>query len=189
MAGGFLKQGPSRGIDFLSLLPPPRWSKNPAHRRVRVKSGTMNYADGLVGYLNAQSGRQLGFAILLTDFTRRAALDAAFDIRFAAQPPGAAKWTKRAKKLERALVTSWDESILIRDPHCHFSGGADQENPFHLPVQHHANNVHREFLRQKRKRLLNIIKKMKQLEIVGADCAPFDHCFKINDFVPVLAAV
>lgn len=101
------KQESARGTDFLSLLPPPRWSEGAARERVRVKSGTMHYADGLVGYLSAKSGRQLGFVILLTDFARRAALDAAFDIRFAAQPPGAVTWTKRAKKLERALVTRW----------------------------------------------------------------------------------
>jgi D-alanyl-D-alanine carboxypeptidase/D-alanyl-D-alanine-endopeptidase (penicillin-binding protein 4) len=100
------KQGPARGIDFLSLLP-IRGSTPDGRTTVRAKSGTMNYADGLAGYLTAESSRQLGFVILLTDFSRRAVLDAAFDIRFASASPGAQKWTKRAKRFERRLVKSW----------------------------------------------------------------------------------
>jgi serine-type D-Ala-D-Ala carboxypeptidase/endopeptidase (penicillin-binding protein 4) len=75
--------------------------------RVSAKSGTMNYADGLVGFFTTHSGRQLGFAILLTDFRRRASLDATFDVRIPAAPPDSHGWTKRAKKLERALVSDW----------------------------------------------------------------------------------
>ena len=100
------KQGPARGLDFLSLLP-VRESTQTGRTTVRAKSGTMNYADGLAGYLTARSGRQLGFVILLTDFSRRAALDAVFDIRFASAPPGAQKWTERAKNFESMLVETW----------------------------------------------------------------------------------
>ena len=100
------KQGPARGLDFLSLLP-VRGSTQDGRTTVRAKSGTMNYADGLAGYLTAESGRQLGFVILLTDFSRRAALDATFDIRFASASPDAQKWTKRAKRFERMLVETW----------------------------------------------------------------------------------
>ena len=100
------KQGPAHGLDFLSLLP-VRESTQTGRTTVRAKSGTMNYADGLAGYLTARSGRQLGFVILLTDFSRRAALDAAFDIRFDSAPPGAQQWTERAKNLESMLVETW----------------------------------------------------------------------------------
>ena len=100
------KQGPARGLDFLNLLP-IRGSTQDRRTTMRAKSGTMNYADGLAGYLTAESGRQLGFVVLLTDFSRRAALDAAFDIRFASASPNAQKWTKRAKRFERKLVETW----------------------------------------------------------------------------------
>jgi D-alanyl-D-alanine carboxypeptidase/D-alanyl-D-alanine-endopeptidase (penicillin-binding protein 4) len=102
------KHGPARDVDLLGLLP-ARGNTQNGRTAVRAKSGTMNYADGLVGYLTAQSGRQLGFTILLTDFSRRAALDAVFDIRFASAPPAAQGWTKRAKKFERMLVETWKQ--------------------------------------------------------------------------------
>ena len=67
----------------------------------------MDYADGLVGFLTTTRGQQLGFVILITDFPRRAALDATFDVRLTTPPPEVSAWTERAKALERALVTSW----------------------------------------------------------------------------------
>jgi hypothetical protein len=45
--------------------------------------------------------------ILVTDFPRRAALDATFDVRLTTPPPEASAWTERAKTRERALVTTW----------------------------------------------------------------------------------
>ena len=94
---------------FLQLLSPPHWEHddNRNNTPVRAKSGTMDYADGLVGFLTTARGQHLGFVILLTDFPRRAALDATFDVRLTTPPPEASAWTERAKSLERALVTSW----------------------------------------------------------------------------------
>lgn len=97
------------GVRFAELLSPPHWGKEagPIRDMVRAKSGTMSYADGLVGYLTTARGRQLGFVILLTDFARRAALDATFDVRIVDAPPEARAWTDRAKAFEQALVTRW----------------------------------------------------------------------------------
>jgi serine-type D-Ala-D-Ala carboxypeptidase/endopeptidase (penicillin-binding protein 4) len=97
------------GVKFADLLSPPHWGKEtePIRSMVRAKSGTMSYADGLVGYLTTARGRQLGFVILLTDFARRAALDATFDVRITEAPPEARAWTDRAKACEQALVTRW----------------------------------------------------------------------------------
>jgi D-alanyl-D-alanine carboxypeptidase/D-alanyl-D-alanine-endopeptidase (penicillin-binding protein 4) len=97
------------GSTFLQLLSPPLWECENGRPilTVKAKSGTMSYADGLAGYLTTRSGRQLGFAILITDFTRRAELDATMDVRIADTPPEAREWTERAKELERALVMSW----------------------------------------------------------------------------------
>jgi len=94
---------------FPDLLTPPRWERvkgSPAPA-VRAKSGTMNYADGLAGYLTATSGRQLGFVILITDFAKRIGMDETQDVRIEAGDSSSRSWTRGAKGLERGLVTSW----------------------------------------------------------------------------------
>jgi D-alanyl-D-alanine carboxypeptidase/D-alanyl-D-alanine-endopeptidase (penicillin-binding protein 4) len=97
------------GGSFPALLSPPHWGKatEPVREIVRAKSGTMSYADGLVGYLTTKQRKSLGFVILLTDFAKRADLDARFDANIAATPPAARNWTERAKIFERALITRW----------------------------------------------------------------------------------
>ncbi len=94
---------------FSQLLSPTHWEGENSRGSldIRAKSGTMDYADGLVGFLTTARGRQLGFVILLTDFVKRAELDAAYDVRLLAPVPQAQAWTARAKAFERALVTSW----------------------------------------------------------------------------------
>jgi D-alanyl-D-alanine carboxypeptidase/D-alanyl-D-alanine-endopeptidase (penicillin-binding protein 4) len=67
----------------------------------------MNYADGLAGYLTATSGRQLGFVILITDFTKRISMDETQDVRIEAGDSSSRAWTRGAKGLERGLVTNW----------------------------------------------------------------------------------
>ena len=95
-------------VDFMGLLP-KNWAAGRDREIVRAKSGTMHYANGLAGYMATRSGRRLGFVLMLTDFARRAALDAAFDSRIASVPAGAKAWAKRAKQFERALVRAWLE--------------------------------------------------------------------------------
>jgi D-alanyl-D-alanine carboxypeptidase/D-alanyl-D-alanine-endopeptidase (penicillin-binding protein 4) len=104
--GWTLPVGRSR---FPQLLAPPPWAqrKNKTPTVVKAKSGTLSYADGLVGYVTTARGRQLGFVILLTDFAKRATLEATLDVRITHPPPAAVLWTNRAKALERALVTHW----------------------------------------------------------------------------------
>jgi D-alanyl-D-alanine carboxypeptidase/D-alanyl-D-alanine-endopeptidase (penicillin-binding protein 4) len=72
-----------------------------------AKSGTMDYACGLAGYLTGKSGRRLAFAIFMLDRDKRAALDASFDRRILAPTPGARAWLGRAHALEAALLKSW----------------------------------------------------------------------------------
>ncbi len=96
-------------VPFPELLTPPRWErfKGAPIPNVRAKSGTMNYADGLAGYLTAASGRQLGFAILLTDFAKRLTMDETQDVRVEAGDSSSRSWMRGAKGLERGLVASW----------------------------------------------------------------------------------
>jgi D-alanyl-D-alanine carboxypeptidase/D-alanyl-D-alanine-endopeptidase (penicillin-binding protein 4) len=104
--GWSLSVGPST---FPQLLSPPHWERDDEQirQRVRAKSGTMDYADGLVGFLTTARGRELGFVILLTDFAKRAELDATYDVRLTQPQPQARDWTERAKAFERALVGNW----------------------------------------------------------------------------------
>ena len=94
---------------LLDLLPHPGWKNEWAElgEKVRAKSGTMSYADGLTGILTTRTGHRLGFALLLTDFARRAAFDAARLAGRLHTPPEAAAWTERAKAFERALLSYW----------------------------------------------------------------------------------
>ncbi|NOT58156.1 MAG: D-alanyl-D-alanine carboxypeptidase/D-alanyl-D-alanine-endopeptidase [Deltaproteobacteria bacterium] len=96
-------------VPFSELLTPPRWERNKGAPipNVRAKSGTMNYADGLAGYLTTTSGRQLGFAILLTDFAKRLTMDETHDVRVEAGDSATRSWMRGAKGLERGLVASW----------------------------------------------------------------------------------
>jgi serine-type D-Ala-D-Ala carboxypeptidase/endopeptidase (penicillin-binding protein 4) len=75
------------------------------------KSGTMDYATGLAGYITAGDGRRLAFAIFISDRNRRAALDATMDRRILEPSPQAREWIDRARALDRALLRSWAASL------------------------------------------------------------------------------
>jgi D-alanyl-D-alanine carboxypeptidase/D-alanyl-D-alanine-endopeptidase (penicillin-binding protein 4) len=74
-----------------------------------AKSGTMDFASGLAGFLTGKSGKRLAFAIFVIDRKKRAALDAGFDRRILAPTPGARNWIGRARGLEAALLETWRE--------------------------------------------------------------------------------
>lgn len=100
---------PEASPPLLNLLPQPEWKNEWAElgEKVWAKSGTMSYADGLTGILTTRKGHQLGFALLVTDFARRAAFDAARQAEKVKTPPEAEAWTERAKAFERALLSHW----------------------------------------------------------------------------------
>jgi D-alanyl-D-alanine carboxypeptidase/D-alanyl-D-alanine-endopeptidase (penicillin-binding protein 4) len=74
-----------------------------------AKSGTMDFACGLAGFLTGKSGRRLAFAMFVLDRDKRAALDAGFDRRILQPTPGARNWLGRAHALENTLLKSWRE--------------------------------------------------------------------------------
>lgn len=104
--------GPETPLPLLDLLPHPEWKSEWAElgKKVRAKSGTMSYADGLTGILTTRKGHQLGFALLLTDFARRAAFDAARHAEKVQTPPEAEAWTERAKAFEQSLLLYWSRT-------------------------------------------------------------------------------
>lgn len=71
---------------------------------LRAKSGTLDFASGLAGYLDGR--RRLVFAILTADPERRARITP----EQRSNPPGAAAWTARARGLQQALLRRWAEA-------------------------------------------------------------------------------
>jgi D-alanyl-D-alanine carboxypeptidase/D-alanyl-D-alanine-endopeptidase (penicillin-binding protein 4) len=71
--------------------------------RVPSKTGTLNFASGLVGYIEPPGGRSLTFAILSADVARRDRLsDGQRE-----DPEGGKAWTRRARGLQAQLVGRW----------------------------------------------------------------------------------
>lgn len=71
--------------------------------RVLAKTGTLNFASGLAGYVVPPGGRELAFAIFCADVARRERLTPAER----ETPPGGAEWTRRARLLQGRLVERW----------------------------------------------------------------------------------
>lgn len=80
--------------------------RNPAIE-VQAKTGTVAYARGLAGYIDAASGRRLAFAVFTTDFYRRSVHDATFDPRQRYSSGDSREWLGRARALEEHLVAGW----------------------------------------------------------------------------------
>ncbi len=74
--------------------------------RVQAKTGTLNFASALAGYVVRPGGRGLAFAIFAADVPRRAAL--ALENR--EEPPGGQAWVKRARRLQGQLLRHWAEA-------------------------------------------------------------------------------
>lgn len=71
--------------------------------KVIGKTGTLNFASTLVGYIQPASGRELVFAILSADTKRRDGLSMAERER----PPGGKAWLRRARGLQHELIARW----------------------------------------------------------------------------------
>ena len=71
--------------------------------RVDAKTGTLNFVSALGGFITAADGRELAFAIFAADPARRARIDRAERER----PPGARAWSRKARRLQHALLRRW----------------------------------------------------------------------------------
>ncbi len=104
-----------QGLDVPSLMALPRWGKAydtlkkkyGKHLEVHAKSGTIYYSRAYAGYLDTKSGRKVGFALFISDLDQRRTYDQVLDIDHVMAPQGAKAWMRRAKKLERELVSLW----------------------------------------------------------------------------------
>lgn len=70
---------------------------------VRAKTGTLNFASTLAGYVTTPTGRVLAFAIFAADPIRRAAAQASDD----EVPEGSRDWTARARALQQTVLQRW----------------------------------------------------------------------------------
>ena len=70
---------------------------------VKAKTGTLNFASALSGYIECPNGRRLAFAIFSADMKRRAAISRAQRER----PEGGRAWRKRAKAMQQKLLRHW----------------------------------------------------------------------------------
>jgi serine-type D-Ala-D-Ala carboxypeptidase/endopeptidase (penicillin-binding protein 4) len=71
--------------------------------KVDAKTGTLNFVSGLGGFMTAQDGTELAFAIFSADTGRRAGLTRAQRER----PDGARAWNRRSKQLQQKLIERW----------------------------------------------------------------------------------
>ena len=73
--------------------------------KVVAKTGTLNFVSGLGGFVTAEDGREMAFAIFSADLRARAAISRAQRER----PPGGRSWNRRAKRLQQALLERWGQ--------------------------------------------------------------------------------
>lgn len=105
------------GWPFASLLPAAghrrafrdRFLDEAAALRLWAKTGTLHYAKGLAGYLQAASGRRLLFALYIADAEARARYDALGPTArdHPEEQRRAGDWIDKAEAAEEALVLSW----------------------------------------------------------------------------------
>ncbi|WP_245866475.1 D-alanyl-D-alanine carboxypeptidase/D-alanyl-D-alanine endopeptidase [Oceaniglobus roseus] len=100
MVAALIKLGPQEGLR--PLLKTYEVEDSP-DALVQAKTGTLNFVSALVGYVRAQGGHDLAFAIYCADVERRDALSEAE----MEQPPGGSVWLARARTLQRALLSRW----------------------------------------------------------------------------------
>ena len=71
--------------------------------KVVAKTGTLNFASALAGYVTATDGSELAFAIFTADQQRRSALGK--DDR--ERPTGSRTWIRKSKRLQQTLLERW----------------------------------------------------------------------------------
>lgn len=106
------------GWRFDTLLPPGggregyhgRFKQPETAFRVWGKTGTMKYIKGLIGYLDAASGRRLICAVFTWDPKLRAAYESRGMPERGPDAGSAKEWQRRAERFEEVLITRWISS-------------------------------------------------------------------------------
>ncbi|MCX7560372.1 D-alanyl-D-alanine carboxypeptidase/D-alanyl-D-alanine-endopeptidase [Sulfitobacter sp. F26204] len=71
---------------------------------VDAKTGTLNFVSSLAGYITAQDGREMVFAIFAADMDERSKISR----EERESPTGGKAWNKRAKRVQQGLIERWD---------------------------------------------------------------------------------
>ena len=71
---------------------------------VDAKTGTLNFVSTLAGFVTAQDGREMVFAIFTADHDARSRISRAERER----PAGGRTWNRKAKRVQQKLIERWD---------------------------------------------------------------------------------
>jgi D-alanyl-D-alanine carboxypeptidase/D-alanyl-D-alanine-endopeptidase (penicillin-binding protein 4) len=75
---------------------------------VKAKTGTVNYSRGVVGYLNTGKGRDVVFAVYVSDYKQREVMQKSNQ---AWKEPPVRWWLSRSGAMQRAIVKRWAEKL------------------------------------------------------------------------------
>lgn len=96
--------GPLRPIMKEITIRNSKWQKAPiAGTKVVVKTGTLNFASALAGYVTCPNGRNLVFAIFTADMKKRAKIAK----KDRERPPGARAWARKSRVMQHQLIRYW----------------------------------------------------------------------------------
>jgi D-alanyl-D-alanine carboxypeptidase/D-alanyl-D-alanine-endopeptidase (penicillin-binding protein 4) len=79
-----------------------------ARTRIQAKTGTINYSNSLAGYMTTAAGRDVLFAVFVSDYRYREVMARAGK---AYTPPAPRWWTSRARELRRQLTRRFAETL------------------------------------------------------------------------------
>ena len=75
---------------------------------IRAKTGTVNFSRGVVGYLRTGKGRDVVFAVFISDFKQREVMQKRGQIW---KEPPVRWWLSRSREFQRAIVKRWAERL------------------------------------------------------------------------------
>jgi len=99
--------GPLRPLMKEITLRNSKGKKSPiSGTKMVVKTGTLNFASALAGYVTCPNGRKLVFAVFTADLKERAKIAK----KDRERPPGTRRWVRNSRAMQHQLVRHWVQS-------------------------------------------------------------------------------
>jgi serine-type D-Ala-D-Ala carboxypeptidase/endopeptidase (penicillin-binding protein 4) len=99
--------GPLRPLMKEITLRNSKGKKSPiSGAKLVVKTGTLNFASALAGYVTCPNGRKLVFAVFTADMKKRAKIAK----KDRERPPGTRRWVRNSRVMQHQLVRHWVQS-------------------------------------------------------------------------------